>query len=142
MRTERLLERISNTGYDDPDRRGLTDLELTQRSIRNHLIRVLNTRQGSAQMDVEYGLPDYSSMASRFSTENQETVQDIAHNVKTAIDKYEPRLERARVKFLDKKEFEITMTMEIEADLRTDSGRVPVTIRATVLPEGRITIEI
>ena len=139
MREERLLERISNTG-EESARRGSSDQDVALNSIVAHLKRVLNTRQGSVPIDPDYGVPDYHSLASRFSTDPTESITVIENGVIDAVRKHEPRLENASVKMLDKKEYEISMTMEISADMLTENERVPVMIKVVITSEGRIEV--
>ena len=62
-------------------------------SIHDHLIRLLNARQGVLRHLPDYGLPDLDT----FYRELPYSEEDIAYAVKTVIEKYEPRLENVRV---------------------------------------------
>ena len=61
MRERRLLERVSywERGVD---RSSQTQAETLVRSICNYLIRLLNTRQGSAPIDPLFGVPDLANV--------------------------------------------------------------------------------
>lgn len=139
MRGERLLERISSAGHDQ-DRQGKREQEILENSIREHLLRILNTRQGSVPIALDYGVPDYHSMATRFSTDPSESISDIQEGILLAIDKYEPRLRSVKVRFMDKKDYDITMSLEIEGTASSAEGNFTITLRATISAEGRIQI--
>ena len=139
MREERLMERIHN--LEDPSTRsGMPDQAVAIRSLVVYLNRILNTRKGAVLMDPEFGVPDFSSMASRFSTEAPETLDEIVEGIVRVVDKYEPRLSSPRVRFLEKKEFEITLFLELEADFRTQEGDIPLVLKINVTPEGRMQV--
>lgn len=62
-------------------------------SVHDHLIRLLNARQGVLEHLPDYGLPDLDM----FYRELPYSEQDIAFSVKQVIEKYEPRLRNVRV---------------------------------------------
>jgi type VI secretion system protein len=62
-------------------------------SIHDHLLRLLNARQGVLKHLPDYGLPDLDM----FYRELPYSEQDIAFSVKSVIEKYEPRLIHVRV---------------------------------------------
>jgi type VI secretion system protein len=58
-------------------------------SIMHHLQKILNTRQGSAPIDDDYGMPDFTDLAMTFSPES---VKRLARSIKYVINKYETRM--------------------------------------------------
>jgi type VI secretion system protein len=62
-------------------------------SIHDHLIRLLNARQGVLEHLPDYGLPDLDMLY----RELPYSEQDIAFAIKNVIEKYEPRLIQVRV---------------------------------------------
>jgi type VI secretion system protein len=62
-------------------------------SVHDHLMRLLNARQGVLEHLPDYGLPDLDM----FYRELPYSEQDIAFAVKQVIEKYEPRLVQVRV---------------------------------------------
>lgn len=62
-------------------------------SVHDHLIRLLNARQGVLEHQPDYGLPDLDMLY----RELPYSEQDIAFAVKKVIEKYEPRLTQVRV---------------------------------------------
>lgn len=63
------------------------------KSVHDHLMRLLNARQGVLKHLPDYGLPDLDM----FYRELPYSEQDIAFAVKRVIEKYEPRLVQVRV---------------------------------------------
>jgi type VI secretion system protein len=141
MREQRLLERIRNTS-EDPRKRGMSEQEVLIDSVVDYLNRLFNTRRGNAAIDPEFGVPDYSSLASRLSTANTATLDDIETALKTSILKHEPRLKFPRVRFLDKGEFDIALLIEIEAQLITGEGEAPVLFKLRMTPSGNVEVSV
>jgi type VI secretion system protein len=139
MRVQRLLERIGNLG-EDPTRQGQDEKSVLFASILAYLVRILNTREGSVPIDPAFGVPHYTSMAARFSTEAVGTIREMEAAVRGTIEKYEPRLENVQVRMMDKAEFDITMTMSLIADMKMDAESVPVSFKVTVTPSGRVEV--
>jgi type VI secretion system protein len=137
MAVERLLERISNS--EAPvSREGIPEQERAVDSVLGHLYHVLNTRQGSVPIAEEYGIPTFSSMSSRFSTENLETTEDIASAILKLIQNYEPRLINTRTHFEKGVEHDLALRFEIKGEVLFEKGNIPVTIKAYMDPKGEI----
>lgn len=73
---------------------GLTADSLARKSIIDHLTRLLNTRQGSAPIDANYGLSDMSNIAGSFAFG---TTEAICAEVALQISQYEPRFLEPRI---------------------------------------------
>lgn len=73
---------------------GMTAHALAKKSIIDHLTRLLNTRQGSAPIDPDYGISDLSNIAGSFAFG---TTEAICEEVALQINRYEPRLADARI---------------------------------------------
>lgn len=58
-------------------------------SIRTHLARLLNTRQGSLSHMPDYGIPDVTELYQGLPY----TTNTIIENIRKVITKYEPRLQ-------------------------------------------------
>ena len=65
MREHRLLNRIRLINRN-PSRRVTEDPKEMIRSIQDHLQRILNTRQGSAPIAEDFGVPDFTNFMSDF----------------------------------------------------------------------------
>jgi type VI secretion system protein len=73
---------------------GMTADSLSKKSIIDHLTRLLNTRRGSAPIDVNYGISDLSNIAGSFA---MGTTEAICEEVAIQISRYEPRLANPRI---------------------------------------------
>lgn len=78
-------------------------------SIHDHLIRLLNARQGVLGHMPDYGLPDVN----RFYQNLPYTAEDLAKAVRDVIEKYEPRLESVEVKHLPRDDKFAIVRLEI-----------------------------
>lgn len=138
MEGTRLLERIRSMACA-PAKRGKTDEEMLQDSILQHLMRLLNTRQGSSIIASDYGMPDLSAICSSETSSIVNQIEDILCQV---ISRYEPRLRNVKVRFLrDRNEtsqlsFALTATMVIPElqDERT------MCLQTVLTPSGRISV--
>lgn len=65
-------------------------------SIRNHLLRMLTTRQGAVQTQPLYGLPDINDL----TLSRSELAAHICSSIEYCINTFEPRLAQARVESL------------------------------------------
>lgn len=135
MREERLTERIRSWNRA-PDRRGRPDPKRMVDSIVRHLQRILNTRWGSAQIADDYGIPDLTDLRSGLP----DAVQDLERAIRNTIQKYEPRLEAVRVKFIPQEETILTVSFQIVARLALEGEKNPVTFRSVMDSDGRVTI--
>ena len=135
MREERLLERIHHK-ENAPDWREGNDPARQIGSILNHLQRILNTKQGSAPIADDYGMPDFTDLPGAFSTQSTHEVERILKNV---IQKYEPRLSKVRIVFDPQKEEVLSLRFKVEAQL-TEEGGSGVTFETVVDAGGRISV--
>jgi len=87
MPDERLLEQIRSIERK-PQRRGGDRRRRCIESVLSHLQRILNTRQGNVPIAHDYGIPDFLDFLQSFP----ESVHEVERNIKSAIDKFEPRL--------------------------------------------------
>lgn len=65
-------------------------------SIKNHLLRMLTTRQGAVQTLPDYGLPDINDL----TMSRSELTSFICSSIEQGINTYEPRLTKAEVQCL------------------------------------------
>ncbi|MBU2551224.1 MAG: type VI secretion system baseplate subunit TssE [Proteobacteria bacterium] len=137
MPNERLLERLRRT-EDNPGYRGATDPNRIISSVMLQLQKILNTRQGSAPIADDYGVPDFTDLASTFSTES---VRDLGRSIKQVITKYEPRLSNVRVEPDPKGEDVLQLHFKIEGKLIMENNvDFPVVFETVVDPDGRIQV--
>jgi type VI secretion system protein len=79
-------------------------------SIRLHLTRLLNSRQGVLAHLPEYGLPDVESIYSGLPYSRD----DLAAAIKCVIEKFEPRLVRVNVRPKEKQDYECILRFQID----------------------------
>lgn len=136
MREKRLLERLRAI-EQDPEWRGESDPKIAIGSVLDHLGKILNTRQGSAPIAADYGVPDFTSLASAYDTD---TLPEIEEAIGKVITKYEPRLVGAQVNFAPKPERPFMIAFRLAARVRVEDREMPVVFETVLNPDGHITI--
>ena len=130
----RLLERLR--AYEqDPGQRGILNVESVKASVLEHLNALLNTRQGSAMIADDLGMPDFTNMIRSF---DDMTFEDLALAIQSVLEKYEPRLSRPRVEVLPREDKVLKMKFKIEGRLRMPGGSMDISFETIVDPEGKI----
>ncbi len=136
MREERLLERISRWEEGD-ERRNLTSADILIASVMNHLQRILNTRQGSVQIDPRFGVPDFTNLASAFT---ESLAGQIENDIRIIVERYEPRLKSPRLHMLQERPDVLSLTFELSGSIRIDDSEVPVRLSTSIGSQGRISV--
>jgi type VI secretion system protein len=138
MPDERLLERIRRA-EDDPEHRGAPDPARVVGSILHHLRKLLNTRQGNVLIAGDYGIPDFTDLATTFTPES---LGELGGAIARVIEKYEPRLAQLRVTPEPEGLELLELHFRIRATLTMNDGRkVPVAFRTVVAPDGKVAVE-
>ncbi len=135
MGVQRLLVRLGAM-EDNPDSRSLDSEYETVATITEHLQKLLNTRQGSALIAPDYGIPDFTELMHSYP----ESVKDMERALKSAINKYEPRLKGVKVKFIPDEDDPLNLRFEIHARLATRKDAPPVFFESVVDADGKISI--
>ncbi|MBJ6724518.1 type VI secretion system baseplate subunit TssE [Geomesophilobacter sediminis] len=135
MIRERLLERIAFT-ESDPQRREPTDHRRLTDSICVHLQRILNTRQGAVPIAPDYGVPDFLDFLQNFP----DSVREIEQNMRQAIERYEPRLERVHVCFIPQDQDLLSLRFHIDAQVR-DGRSTRLSFETMLETGGKITVQ-
>lgn len=130
----RLLERL-RLYEENPDYRGMWNMDTVKASVLDHLNSLLNTRQGSAMIAVDLGMPDFTNMVRSF---DEMTCDNLAAEIKFVLEKYEPRLSGVRIEVLPMDEKVLKMKFKIEGKLRLSRGNMEITFETIVDPEGKI----
>jgi len=135
---ETLLERIRRMERT-PGARGPRDVSLGLESIMGHLRKMLNTRQGSVPIALDYGMPDLTN----FPGENLVNAgEEMQHIIETVIQKYEPRLGNLEVRFDAKSGEASLLRFRLEGTMKTDrQGTLPIVLETVVSAEGRVKVE-
>jgi type VI secretion system protein len=116
MREERLLDRI-RAWEKDPARRGREEPKRIVDSILRHLRRILNTKHGNVPIAEDYGVPDFTD----FLFAHPESVREIERVIRSAIQKYEPRLKAVKVNYIPQEEDPLSLRFQIVARLLNES---------------------
>ncbi len=130
----RLLERL-RLYEENPDYRGMWNVDTVKASVLNHLNSLLNTRQGSAMIAVDLGMPDFTNMVRSF---DDMTCDTLAADIKSVLEKYEPRLTDVRIEVLPRDDKVLKMKFKVEGKLRLSRGNMEISFETIVDPEGRI----
>lgn len=134
MGEERLLERLRSWEIE-PLRRGGDDHRRYIDSIINHLQKMLNTRQGNVPIADDYGIPDLLDFLQSYP----DSVREIESSIKSAIEKYEPRLFGTNVTFIYDEDDSLTLRFQITAHLSSE-GKKRVYFETLVDTDGRIRV--
>jgi type VI secretion system protein len=86
-------------------------------SIRNHLLRLLTTRQGTVMALPDYGLPDLNDLAYSKS----ELLAKSCRTISNCISRYEPRLTNVIVQIISDSENPLNVAFSISARKKTDT---------------------
>ena len=134
MRERRLLERVSywERGVD---RSSQTQAETLVRSICSYLIRLLNTRQGSAQIDPHFGVPDLANVAGGLSSG---ATADIEEELRRVISRYEPRLLNPRVTAVAQGAEVLALSFSLSGMIDVDHQLIPLQLSTRLDGNGRL----
>lgn len=116
-----LFERLSGETVGRDKR--LTEDSLAA-SILNHLIKLLQTRQGTVLCLPEYGLPDLNDA----NASMYDSITRIRRHVERAIVHYEPRLSDVRVTHDPDPLSPLALRFRIQAVMRQEGISAPLTI--------------
>jgi len=135
MSVQRLLLRIKTLEANPHGRFIETDHDIIA-AITEHLQRLLNTRQQSALIADEYGIPDFTELLHTYP----DSIRDMERALKAAIEKYEPRLRSVRVKFVPHDDDPLSVRFEIIARLVNRKGMPSVFFESIVDADGKVKI--
>jgi type VI secretion system protein len=134
-----LLERLTNPSAART-RTLSEDTREQARSIVRHLRKMLNSRQGHAPAQLEYGLPALESLI----RELPGAVPEILREVRACIERFEKRLrvdEVGAIEPVDTKPA-LALHIRIEGELVNAARRAPVTFDTLVDGSGRIQVRV
>ena len=135
MQEERLLRRI-RSWERDPQRRAREDPHRIIDSVREHLQKILNTRQGSAMIGEDYGLPDFVEMLRDYP----DSLRDFERSIRSTIQSYEPRLTMVRVRLMTNEEDPLTLRFQVSAKLVSPDRKTAVVLESSVDQDGKVSI--
>lgn len=136
LKKERLLERI-RIMEENPERRLDVDSGTMVNSVLEHLVRVLNTKKGSVEIDPEFGVPDLTNMSSSFSSDS---IPELEEAIKSVIVHYEPRLKEVSVHFQTQQDDLLALRFSIAAKLVTDEKGKSIVFETIVDSDGQVKV--
>lgn len=111
---EGLFERIAGLYADGTTVEAVPSSQRRAKSIADHLHRMFNTRQGSVPHLPDYGLPDISEIYRNLPS----SLKDLEATLVELTNKYEPRLERVRVRPVPTSPHEFKLVFEMAAVIK------------------------
>ena len=137
MANERtVLERILNPDIR-PGRSARDRRQQLADSVIEHLMRMLNSRQGCALTVDDYGMPDFNDSAGS-KIEIRTSMETVLRN---SIQKYEPRLRRVIVRMEQDEGTRLNPRFTITAELATtDDTQRQISFATVMDPTGQLTI--
>jgi len=112
--SESLFEKLADQYADGTPVSAVPQAYRRAKSISDHLWRMFNTRQGSIPHLADYGLPDISEIYRRLPA----SLKELETTILNLTTKYEPRLERVRIRPLPTAPQEFRLSFELSAVIR------------------------
>ena len=135
MREDRLIERI-RLREKEPGRSAAENPGKVRDSILRHLQKILNTRRGGVPIADDYGVPDFTDFLRTYP----DAVNEIEKSIRTTIQKYEPRLNSVRVKFIPQEDDRLSLSFQIVAKLLVENNEIPIVFESLMGYNGKINI--
>jgi len=136
VRERRLLERIANWKAGD-ERTNQTQVDVLVRSVMDHLTRLLNTRQGSVQIDPLFGVPDFTNLAGGMAAGS---TREIEEEIRRMVLRYEPRIKSPKVTLNRELTDVLSIRFALEGSLEVDNREIPLQISTIVGASGKVNI--
>ncbi len=111
---ESLFERISGQFADGTPVDAVPGEFRRAKSIADHLWRLYNTRRGTLAHLPDYGLPDINDIYQRLPG----SLKQLEQTLLEITAKYEPRLERAKIRAVPVANHEFKLSFELSAVIR------------------------
>jgi type VI secretion system protein len=106
-------------------------------SVMANLRRLLNSRQGIAMIQADYGIPDLCDVIHSFP----DAIGGMRKGIKTSIERYEPRLRRVQVKHVEHDGDPSGLSFEITAELVTEEEKASVWIETRIDRSGQVQVK-
>lgn len=121
----RLFERLAgkNNGIE-----ALSDSEKVSLSIKNHVIQLLETRQGSALTVPDLGLPDINAL----HLSPHDAIQNVKREVERVVRVYEPRIINTSVSYLGDLHCPLHLSFNITGDIIVHGKREQIAFNTNV----------
>ncbi|MFO0983704.1 MAG: type VI secretion system baseplate subunit TssE [Planctomycetota bacterium] len=106
------------------------------RSILRHLQKMLNSRQGHAPAQLDYGIPDPSEVAHSFP----DAINQMQRAIRICIEKYEPRLTQVSIAHIETELDVLSLRYQITGQITASTERTAITFDTVVDASGRIQV--
>ena len=113
----------------------VSEAELVE-SVLLHLQKMLNTRQGSSSAIPDYGSPDFNDLLLQFPS----AIPEIRKQLKTAIDRYEPRLSGTQVRHVPDADHPLTLRFDISGHMQMGEERIKIGFETVLDDAGLIRV--
>jgi len=110
-------------------------------SILEHLRNMLNSRQGSALIADNYGMPDLTNFPGE---DLAASVAELERLMKTTIEMYEPRLTNIKISYNPDANDNLTLRFNISAEIVAtygESNQQPIFFETVITSDGVIEVE-
>lgn len=131
---ESLFEKLSGHYADGTPVGRIPQEYRRSKSIADHLWRMFNTRQGTLPNLPDYGLPDINEVYQKLPS----SLKALEQSILNLTTKYEPRLERVRIRALPVATYEFKLSFELSASIRGGNRMV---FKTQFSPTGLSTVE-
>jgi type VI secretion system protein len=111
---ESLFEKLADQYADGTAISAVPHAYRRAKSIADHLWRMFNTRQGALPHLPDYGLPDISEIYRKLPA----SLKELETTIMTLVTKYEPRLDRVRIRPLPTQPNEFRLSFELSASVK------------------------
>lgn len=128
-----LLQRIA-LGDEGAKQSLDVDEDKLRESVQMHLQNMFNVRQGSVSALDDYGLPDFNDLD--MSSGYMKAVTEMRKAIKLALEKYEPRLDRVRVRYIQNDDNPLDLRFEINAHMAIPESPVRVRFHTMMANDG------
>ena len=109
-------------------------------SIRDYVVRLLNSREGSTLTDPGFGMPDFTHSGAGFSADDEPRLRQ---KIAEFIGRNEPRLSNVRVVFAPQEGNRTALTFSIEARLAGEAGdKAAVRLHSSVSQQGKVDVHL
>ena len=136
MFRERLLERVAHMERDASYRPDVLNADVELRSILTYIQNILSTKQGSAIISYDFGIPDVTNFHDK---SYGQYIKDMEDSLIGTIIKFEPRLTNVKVIYDEQAEKTTMMHFKIQAQLRNYED-IDVVFQTVINPDGKVVI--
>ena len=133
----RLFEKIKNYEIDEKFMKSSISENIIN-SISKYLVLILNTRQGSAPIDPNFGVPDFTNHIGGLSSGN---ISNIEEEITRMVQNYEPRLSNPKVRLLQEQSDILSLKFSLAGEVCINEQEIPFRLLTTVGSSGKISLQ-